>query len=39
MSRPKPADPFGFAASIQIDHLTTAQLEAVNAIFDKPKEG
>lgn len=32
------SDPFGFLAAIQTDHLTPAQLDAVNAIFDKPTD-
>jgi len=36
MPKPKPsADPFGFAAAINIDHLTDAQVALINDIFDK----
>lgn len=35
MARRTPADPFGFAAAIQVDHLTPEQVDMVNAIFDK----
>lgn len=33
-----PADPFGFAAAIQIDHLTDDEIDLVNSIFDS-REG
>lgn len=34
MARPA-ADPFGFFAAIQTDHLTDEQVALVNDIFDK----
>jgi hypothetical protein len=34
----QPADPFGFLAAIQTDHLTPEQVDQVNQIFEQAEE-